>query len=492
MAAQDANGPGKGLVGGQYRPLSRDHIGRIHETSLRVLDQVGVRVDLEEAREILAAKGARVDPADGRVRMKSGIVEKALRMAPSSVTLCGRKAEHHLDAGGRRTHFGTGGAAVKVEDLETQKVRASRLQDIADMARLVEALPNVHFFVRPCSAQDVPDEDRAVNEFYASLANTTKHVMGAAYTPEGAKNVVELGGLLAGSKEAFQAGPLFTVIVSWMNSPLNFDPDGTRTLLEVVRSGVPVALSSAPMAGATSPVTLAGTLVQLHAEELAGVVFTQMVRPGAPVIYGGIPSMADMRRLRYVGGGVEFGMMNAAIAQLSQYIRVPNYNSAGITEAKIPDIQAVYEKCFAILQCALSGSNIIHHAAGMLESLLTINYEQLVIDNEILGMALRAVRGIEVDEDTLAYDVIEEMAPQGNYLASEHTVRFVRTEYLEPMLADRSDRETWESLGMEGINEKARERVRDILSNGPSAAPREPLPQDLDREIRKRFSILLD
>ncbi|MFW6161655.1 MAG: trimethylamine methyltransferase family protein [Planctomycetota bacterium] len=492
MATAVATAPVQSPMGGQYRPLHRDHIGRIHETALRVLAEVGVAVDSEEGRDILVGGGARVDPGDGRVRIRSGTVEKALRRAPSSVTLCGRNGDRDLLAGGKRTYFGTGGAAVKVVDLDTQTARPSRLQDIADMARLVEALPNVHFFVRPCAAQEAPDEDRAVNEFFASLANTTKHVMGAAYSPAGVRDVAELCTLIAGSEEALAERPFVTIIVSWMNSPLSFDAEGTATLIEAVRSGLPVALSSAPMAGATSPITLAGTLVQLHAEELAWVVFTQMIRPGAPVIYGGIPSMADMRRLRYIGGGVEFGMMNAAIAQLSQYIRVPNYNSAGVTEAKIPDIQAVYEKCFAILQCALSGSNIIHHAAGMLESLLTISPEQLVIDNEIIAMALRAVRGIEVDEDTLAFDVIEEMAPQGNYLASEHTAKYVRTEFIEPALADRSDRETWESLGMEGISEKARKKARDILANGGSAAPHQPLPPQVEDAVRQRFNILLD
>ncbi len=476
----------KGYIGGQYQPLRQDQIGRIHQTALRVLEEVGVQVDCEEARSILLAGGAALDRDGKRVRIRPRIVEKALQSVPSSIRLYGRREEHDLLAEGSRTYFGTGGAAVKVIDLESGECRLSRLKDISDFARLVEVLPNIHFFVRPCAAQEVPAEDLAVNELYASLAYTTKHVLGSAYSPLGVQRLLALGSLIAGSEQAFLERPFFSLIVSWMNSPLRFDLGGSETLLEAVRSGVPVMLSSAPMAGSTAPITLAGTLVQLHAEELAGLVLTQMTRPGAKVLYGGIPSMADLHYLTYVGGGVEFGMMNAAIAQLSHYIDVPNYNSAGITEAKIPDIQAVYEKCFAILQCALSGSNIVHHAAGILESLLTISYEQLIIDNEIIGMAIRAVRGIEVSEDTLAFDAIREAAESGNFLASEHTLEFMRSEYVLPELADRRLRKDWEELGMEDIRTKARRKARDILGEGPGTIA---LSREIDREIRERFPI---
>jgi len=476
----------KGFFGGQYQPLRLDQIGRIHETSLRILEEVGIRVESEEARTILLKAGASRDPESGRIFIRPRIVEKALYSAPSIIRLYGRKEEHTIIAEGSRTYLGTGGAALNVIDLDTGNCRRTRLKDIADFARIVEVLPNVHFFVRPCAAQDVPAENLAVNEFYASLAYTTKHVLGSAYNPKSVERLLELGSLLAGSRENFLSRPFFSLIVACINSPLSFDATGTDTLISAVRSGIPVMLSSAPMAGSTSPITLAGTLVQLHAEELAGLVFTQMVKAGAQVLYGGIPSMADLHYLTYVGGGVEFGMMNAAIAQLSHYINIPNYNSAGITEAKIPDIQAVYEKCFAILQCALSGSNIVHHAAGILESLLTISPEQLIIDNEIIGMAMRAVRGIEISEDTLAFDVIRDSVAEGNFLGSEHTAEFMRSEYLLPTLADRKLRKEWEEMGMEDIRTKARNKALSILNqdNGVSV-----IPKRIHQKILKRFPV---
>ncbi len=476
-------------IGGQYQPLTLDRVGRIHQTSLRVLEEIGVRVDLEEGRGIFASGGATLGPEPGRVRLSADLVERALHEVPHSVRLCGRRPWNDLVAEGSRTYFGTGGAAVKVTDVETGEVRSSRLKDIADFAQLVEHLPNVHFFVIPCTAQDVDKEELAVNEFYAALSNTTKHVIGPAYTPEGARQVIALGEMLAPRDERPQQRPFFSITVSWMNSPLCFDAVATQTLIEVLKKRIPVTLSSAPMAGATSPITLAGTLVQLHAEELAGIVFSQLVSPGAPVIYGGIPSMADMRRLKYIGGGVEFGMMNAAIAQLSHYIHLPTHNSAGITEAKMPDIQAVYEKCFAILQCALSGSNLIHHAAGILESLLTISHEQLVIDNEIIGMAMRAVRGISVNTEKMAFEAIREAGPGGTYVTADHTLDHLAEEYVEPLLADRKDRAEWEQTGREAIADKARTKARDILQAHQGNGRPHLIPRQADKEIRHRFHI---
>jgi trimethylamine--corrinoid protein Co-methyltransferase len=234
---------------------------------------------------------------------------------------------------------------------------------------------------------------------------------------------------------------------------------------------------------------MAGTLVQLHAEEMAGIVFTQLINPGAPVLYGGIPGMADMYDLSYKAGGVEFGSMNAAISQLATYIDVPNYCSAGITEAKIPSIQAIYEKTFSICQCALAGSNYIHHAAGVLESILTIGYGQFVIDNEIIGMAMKMIAGIEVDADRLAIDLIREVGPGGNFFSTKHTRKYLRDEYLEPMLMPRDARISLETVqGNQQLQmlAYARKRATEIIEGHETLA----IPPAIDKEIRKRYSIL--
>ena len=243
------------------------------------------------------------------------------------------------------------------------------------------------------------------------------------------------------------------------------------------------------MAGSTSPITMAGTLVQLHAEELSGLVLTQLASPRAPVLYGGIPGMADMRDLSYRAGGVEFGLMNAAISQLAAYLGIPNYCSAGITEAKIPSMQAIYEKTFSICQVSLAGGNYIHRAAGVLDSIMTVDYGQFVIDNEIIGMAMKMLRGIEVDAEHLALDEIREVGPGGNFLSLDHTVRHFRREYFEPMLASRRQREDMAPTPDDrhrDILQTARQRAKEIISQ----TQRSYVSPEIDRQIRNLYPIL--
>jgi trimethylamine--corrinoid protein Co-methyltransferase len=195
--------------------------------------------------------------------------------------------------------------------------------------------------------------------------------------------------------------------------------------------------------------------------------------------------MADFRSMSYVGGGVEFGLMNAAISQMAQYIQVPNYNSAGLTDSKVPDIQAGYEKAFSICLCVLAGANYIHHAAGMLESMLGVAYEQYVIDDEIIGMAMRLLKGIQVNGEALGFEAIQEAKPSGNFLSSMHTVQFMRQEYFNQTLGDRQSREAWEKSGSLDGRERARRKAREILK---THTPKGIDPR-VDREIRNRFDI---
>jgi len=477
----------KGLAGGRYRPLTQDQVGRIHAGALRILEEVGVQVQLPEAMEVFRHAGVVIDAAECRARIPARLVERSLRSAPSTVCLFGRNSDHDLSLEDAKVHMGSGGAAVRVVDPDSGEVRRSTLADIASLARLVEGLENVHFFIRPCAAQDVPADKLAVNEFYAALCNTSKHVMGAGYTLQGARDVLEMAAHIAGGAPALRDRPFVSFITSWMLSPLRYDTETTRVLMELARQRIPVALSSAPMAGSTSPITMAGTLTQLHAEELSGVVFSQLISPGTPVLYGGIPGMADMHDLSYRAGGVEFGLTNAAISQLAAYLGIPNYCSAGITEAKIPSMQAIYEKTFSICQVALAGGNCIHHAAGVLDSIMTVDYGQFVIDNEIIGMAMKMLRGIDVDEEHLALDEIRSVGPGGNFLSLEHTRQHLREEYLEPMLASRRERAAMAPAPDDrhrDILDIARRRAKEIIDQAqpPKISP------EMDRYIRMRWT----
>ena len=477
-----------GMTGGQYRPLKEEDVGRIHEASLTVLERTGIEVVASEAREIFRKAGARIDEENNRVFIPRAMVEDALAKARNEIVLYGRDPKHNLTLGGKRVHMGTGGAAVKVLDLETQKVRETTLADVAQIGRLVDALDNIHFYLRACVARDIPTEQLDLNTYYAAITSTTKHVTGNCFTVKSARDVIEMAAMIAGSVEALRAAPFISFVTSWTVSPLRYAPETVEVLTEVVRQVIPVFLSSAPQAGATSPAALAGTLVQINAEELSGITYCQLVKPGMPVILGYVPSVADLRTGNFVGGVVEFGMMNAAVAQMGQFYNLPVYNSSGLSDSKLPDIQAGYEKGITGLAAALAGANFIHHSAGFLESMLTVAYEQYVIDDDINGSILRAVRGIEVNDETLSVDLIDQVCRgEGHYLGTQQSLELMTSEYFYPRTSDRQRRDNWEADGGLDMRERARLKAKEILRTHHP----EPIPAEIDAAIRERFEILL-
>ena len=475
--------PQKGLPGGRYRPLTDQQVSQIHQAALTILERTGVQVEEPQALAYFQKGGARID--GNRVRIPPRLVEKTLQSARNKVILAGRDPGNDLILEGSRVHIGTGGAALQVLDLDTGQVRAAALKDAADMARLVDALPNIHFYLLPIYPTDIPEESVEISKYFAALCSTTKHVQAGVYTRQGLQDVITMAEYIMGGAEALRKRPVVSFITSWMVSPLMFASDVTTLLIDVCRAGMPVVLSSAPMAGSTSPITLAGTLAQLTAEELSGLVLTQLVNPGTPVLIGPIPATADMRSGSYLGGSIELGIANAAITQMAHFYNIPIYNSAGMTESKLPDIQAGIEKTQSIIQVALAGSNFIHHAAGMLEDMSTIAYEQFVIDNEILGMAMRAVRGIEVNQETLALEAIDRVGPGSHYLADPHTYRHMRTEHYFPSrVLDRQGREEWEADGKRDARQRAVSIARELLA---SHQP-QPIDPQVIQKVKQEFS----
>lgn len=468
-----------------YSQLDAGGIAAIHDTSLRILESTGIKLEYREALDIFRQAGAVIK--DNIVYIPCSLVDMALASAPSSIVLAAHESRPALIVEGTRSFTGTGGAALNVLDLDTGEPRLSSLRDIHDIARLVDRLDNIDFYVRPVVAQDIPREHLDVNKYYASLAGTAKHVMASAYSVESAKNIIEMATLMSGSSASLREKPIISFITSCCVSPLRLDTATTEIMTELVRHSMPVVVGSAPMAGSTSPVTLAGTLAQMNAEIIAGIVYCQLVNPGAPVIYGAVPAIADLYTGGFSGGAVEYGMLNSAAAQMAQFYNIPVYNSAGVTDSRTPDIQAGYEKAFSLLQSVHSGANLIHHAAGMLESLKTVAYEQYVIDNDIIAMARRADRGIIIDEERLGLPVIQKVNHSGTYLTQKHTKRYMRKELAFPRLANRD-----KPRGEEGEFLDARQRARIIARDMLAADHNQYIPPDVDREIRKRFTILLE
>ncbi|MDJ0781617.1 MAG: trimethylamine methyltransferase family protein [Desulfosarcinaceae bacterium] len=480
----------KGLNGGIYKPLSPAGIVAIHDAALSILEGTGMTYEegLEETLDMLSAAGAHVDASKARVTFPRDLIVAQLAKAPKRVVLHGRKRAHDLDLTEDKVHIGTGGAAIKILDLDTGEIRPTTLRDIYNLGRLVDRLDHIHFYLRPCIPTDIPESAYDVNMFYACLRATAKHVMSGVNDEAGLAAVIDLASLLAGGREALRAKPFISVITSFAISPLKLCTQSTRILQACNREGIPVALSAAPMSGSTSPMTMAGTLAQVHAEQLAGITICQLTRAGAPLLYGGIPGMANMNTMGYTGGGVECGMMNAAIHQLAAHIAVPNYNSAGLTDTKLPDAQAGWEKAMTILLGAMGGSNYMHHSAGMLESMLTVAPEQYVIDDEIIGMACKVLRGITVDAEHLAVEVIDQVGPGGNFMVSPHTLRHMRSEYFQGNgVTDRKHREKWAQEGAADARTRATAIAKRLLAEAGDGH----IPSEVDQQMRERFEILL-
>lgn len=470
----------RGLEGGQYKPLIQKDIEEIHATSLRVFSDVGVQVNSREARELFQKAGASVDESRNVVTFPGDLVMDIINGAPSIVHLCGRGEEGEFDCeiGGTRVYMGTGGTALNVQDPGSTESRPSELKDVMNMARVVEALENIHFYMLNVYPNDLTGENVDVNRFGAAFNRTRKHVMGGVYTVEGVRNVIRMAEMIAGSPENLRKRP-FVSMVTCLVSPFKMDDHYSALTMEVARQGIPVVVPSEPLCGATAPITLAGNLVIQNVDSLSGVMLAQLTNPGTPTIYGCISSITDLGDMKYLSGAVEMGMMNAAAAQMAQFYDLPYYATAGMTDSKVNDAQAGYESGIGSLMVALSGANFIHDAAGFIEFCMTASYDKLVIDNEIIGMVMRAVEGITVDDVSLAFEEIKKAGPGGHFVSSRHTRRYMHTEQYRPQLSDRVTRDKWKAAGAKDTRERAAEKAKEILSR--------PLQSILPEEVRTRI-----
>lgn len=470
----------KGLSGGNYKPLTEEGIKRIHETSMRVFSEVGVQVNFADALELFRKAGAKVDDETKIVKFPQELVMELVGKAPSHVTLCGREDDGSLDCeiGGTRVYLGTGGTALNVLEPGADNVRRSELKDIMDMARTVDALDNIHFYMLNIFPNDIDTPDVDVNRFGAALNRTKKHIMGGVYTVEGIRNVAKMAAMIAGSPEAFRKRP-FVSMVACIISPFKLDEDYGRLAMEAARQSIPLVVPAEPLCGATSPITLAGNLVIDNVDTLTGVMLAQLTNPGTPVLYGCISSITDLRDMKYLAGAVEMGLMNAGASQMAQFYELPIYATAGMSDTKTIDAQAGYESAISSLLVALAGGNFIHDAAGFIEFCMTASYEKLVIDNEIIGMVMRAVDGIKVDETSLAFDEIKSVGPGGHFVASRHTRRHMRKEQFVPTLSDRENRDKWEEAGSKDARQRAIEKANEILER--------PLESYIPSDIREKL-----
>ncbi len=469
-----------------YKALSSHDANAINENARRILREVGIRIDSAPFLAAFEKAGALVDHKEKVVRFEGALLDDLLGTAPTEFTLHSRDGRNDLAMGVGDVHFGNGGRVFRILDMSTGGYRSTLLRDITNTAILVQNLDNIRFYIVACQAHDVGAEYYHVFDYFEAFNHTTKHVMGGCDNLQGVQQMLQLASIIAGDEETFRNKPFASVITNPI-SPLTID-ETTLSIIEFCADhGLPVTCATAPIAGATSPATLAGTLSQMHAEALAGVATVQMFAPGAKVLYGAFPTVMDMKTMGVATGSVEMGMLNTCAVQLAKLYRLPVYASGGLTDSKQPDIQAGFEKNFSNLTVAMMAADFIHLTAGLIDSANSLSYEQFVIDDENIGMIHRILAGIHVDDDSLAFDIIKNVGQGGDFLMEEHTSRHL-DELFYPTLAERCSFETWEETDEPSMLKRAKERVISILEQSQEGL----LQSDVIAAIRDEFSCVRD
>lgn len=471
--------PAQGLKGGQLKVLSEEDIHQVHMATLEVLEDIGVKIENRPALELMADNGCRVDFNKQMVKVPEYVLKEALQSAPSKITLYGKKPDFDVMLDDTNTVYTMGGAgAIRVLDLDGRR-RPATLRDLVDLTRLQDVLENMHiahFLVLP---QDIPQEgaDRIV------FATMLKHTQRPHHTipggPQGVKDHVEIASILAGGTDRLLQAPFYLENVC-VESPLYHPQERVEELMEVAKYGIPMLIEEDAVAGATTPFTIAGTLVEQNANILCGIVLAQMVNPGTPCIYAISSGIMDMRVGNYSAAAPESTLLHIATSQMVHFYHLP-FQGGNTCDSKLPDAQMGYERALHFLALALGGCNIIHVATGNLEQMRLASYEQCLLDNEILGAAFRIVEGITVDKDTLGVEVLKEAGPQGNFLAHDHTLRYLKRTRWMPTLTDRKNWEAWEIDGAKDMRERAREEVKKILKEHHPHYVSEDMQKEIDR-----------
>lgn len=472
-----------GLNGGQYRPLTDSDMRRMHEAVVRLTTEIGIKVECKEAFDLFKDKGLKTDIEKKLVFFTESFLEDCIDSAPSTLVLHGRgNPDNNIIVGGKRVHYGSGGTALNILDLETAKKRLTTIKDVQDVSKLLDYLNNVHFQVIPVFPNELPQEQVDINRFFAAINNTNKHVQGGVYTVDGTKQVVEMASMIAGGMEKLQKEP-FISFITCVISPLVIDQAYGELLMTCAKSGLPLSMPAEPLTGATGPVTIAGNVANLCAETLSGVCLAQLTNKGTPVLMACTSTSTDLRDMSYADGAVEEGLINSCAAQMAQFYQLPFYGTAGQSDSKILDAQAGFEGAITNLLVGMAGGNFIHDSVGLLEFCMTACYEKYVMDNEILGEVMRVLKGVTVTDETLAVDVTAAVGPGGNFLQEDHTFDHMREEHFVPTVANRQQREKWEADGSKDTFARCHEIVLDVLENHKPT----PVDENVVKEIRAKF-----
>ena len=478
-----------GMLGGRFAPLTESQTHQVNEAVMDVLENLGLSQAIPSCIDLVTKAGGKYT-SEGRLTFPRSLVEDTIAEARRNFVLCARDPKHDLDLSGNKVYFGTAGAAVHVVDVDTREYRESTLADLYDVARIVDQMEHIHFFQRSLVARDVEDPwEMDFNTCYASISGTSKHVGTSWVLPEHLDRTMEMLHVVAGGEDKWRARPFVSCSSCFVVPPLRFAEDACEVLENTVRAGMPILLLAAGQAGATSPASLAGSVVQEVAETLAGLVYVNLIEKGHPAIIGIWPFVSDLRTGAMSGGSGEQAILMAACGQMGRYYDLPTGIAAGMADSKLPDAQSGFEKGYTTSLAGHSGANMVYESAGMQASLLGVSMESFVIDNDMLGAVNRSVRGIEINDESMSVEVMRDVCVDGpkHYLGHDQTMTLMQKDYVYPEVGDRTSPKEWGEQGSTNVVEKSKKVVKEILSNH---YPRH-IDDATDQMLRELFPVRL-
>jgi trimethylamine--corrinoid protein Co-methyltransferase len=447
----------------QLRILSNELIPQIIDEAFQLLMKPGIKVQLKEARDMLANAGVVVDEGREVVQIPETVARKALESVPREFYLYDRKGEPAVQYGGDAVHFDPGSSGVNILDPETLQHKPATTPDLVKVIKIADSLPQYDAQSTSLVCSEIPKEIGDLYRLYLVLLHSDKPVVTGAFSTQTTSIMIDMLAVFAGGREALAEKPraVFDVCPS---PPLIWSDFGSQNLIDLARAGVPAQMVSMPLAGAAAPVTLLGSVVQHAAESISGIVIHQLTKPGAPIVWGGAPAIMDMRQGTTPMGAVETAMIDAAYAQVGKSFGFPTHTYLCASDAKIVDAQAGMESSTTAMIGALAGINMIS-GAGMLDFLACMSPEKLVIDAEAIGMAQRMLQGMMIHTETLATEMFEGINFKGEFLKQRATRMLIKKEqYLPSPVIDRGSIRTWQQQGSTDTFERAKIRVSEILA----------------------------
>lgn len=452
--------------------FSKDELEKIHESTLEVFEKIGILVDSPEAKDIYVKAGASSeDREDGKflVKIPRTVVQKAIEDAPKWFTVYGRTDDRNFETADNNVGFVTFGECVKIIDPETKKVRATTKKDVGEVTKLADFFENIVAIERQCCSGDYPADLQPLHNFQAMVNNTTKPIFIGAVKGRNVKPMYEMACAAIGGKEKFEKNPYLYIFVCPV-SPLHMAGDCCDQVIESAKLGLGIAIIPMALAGATSVATLAGTIVSHNVETLSAVILAQLVKKGTPCVYSTMTTIMDLKHTISACGAPEHGLMSAGIAQLCRHYGFPSWTGSGIADSKLPDAQTGYEYAINASAAAYGNATFVM-GTGALESCMTVDHAKIVMDCEAQSFIRRILQGIEVNEDTLALDVLAENGPASQFLSTKHTRKHMK-EQVNNDVFSRDVITDWESKGSKDAATVAYAKAAAILEKyevGPIA-----------------------